>query len=31
MDELDPYRSLIKIEKKYFVQVLLFDSRRASN
>jgi hypothetical protein len=29
MDELDPYGSLIKIKKKLFFQVLLFDSRRA--
>jgi hypothetical protein len=28
MDELDPYGSLIKIKKKYFFQVLLFDSCR---
>jgi hypothetical protein len=29
IDELDPYGSLIKIEKKTFFQVLLFDSGRA--
>jgi hypothetical protein len=31
MDELDPYGSLIKIEKKYFFQVLLFDSCRITH